>query len=107
MRTLNRLVAPEALFPYIRLTIGIVFGVSGSKFEGSRMIREASIEDRREERNRERWSRRRETETEKEARGWAKRGREKFNSGAKHMQIHSSIPRQWDLCDGTIAAILV
>lgn len=55
MRTLNRLVAPtEALFPYIRLTIGIVFGVSGSKFEGSRMIREASIEDRREERNRER-----------------------------------------------------
>lgn len=48
-----------------------------------------------------------ETETEKEVRGWAKRGREKFNSGAKHMQIHSSIPRQWDLCDGTIAAILV
>lgn len=60
------------------------------------MIRGARIEDRREK-------------TKREREGDAKRGRkrEKFNSSAKHMQIHSSIPRQWDLCDGTIAAILV
>lgn len=58
------------------------------------MIRGAHTEDRQEKRERER---------EKGREG----EREEFNSGAKHMQIHSSIPRQWDLRDGTIAAILV
>jgi len=60
------------------------------------MIRGTHIEDRP-----EKTERRREGDAKRE------RKREKFNSGAKHMQIHSSIPRQWDLCDGTIAAILV
>lgn len=101
MNALNRLVAStEALFLYIRLTIGIESLAFRHPNLRSRMIRGARTEDRREKRERER-----EIEGEKDA--VQEKEREEFNSGAKHMQIHSSIPRQWDLCDGTIAAILV